>query len=251
LEQECVRREAQWGATTLAELRALPAETIQAAPRPMSLGAAGPVVDGKYVPEDVPAAFAAGKQAPVPFLLGANSNEASLMTAFGVTPGEMLATVVAAGDKLRQFYGDDQQKAAQGLFTDAIFLAPARYLAAQMEKVKQPAYLYFFSYLVEHHRPQTTGVPHGGEIPFVFGNFPAPVSFILTPSDRHFADTVSYAWVQFAQTGNPNRDGLPEWPAYTPATDRLLEWGTPIAVRQRFRAEQLDLLTAATLARPK
>jgi hypothetical protein len=34
-------------------------------------------------------------------------------------------------------------------------------------------------------------------------------------------------------------------------TDRLLEWGAPIAVRQHFRAEQLDLLTAAMLARPK
>jgi carboxylesterase type B len=62
------------------------------------------------------------------------------------------------------------------------------------------------------------------------------------------ADTVSYAWVQFAKTGNLNRAGLPEWPANTASTDRLLEWGAPIAVRQHFRAEQLDLLTAATLA---
>jgi carboxylesterase type B len=57
--------------------------------------------------------------------------------------------------------------------------------------------------------------------------------------------------VQFAKTGNPKRDGLPAWPAYTAATDRLLEWGSTIAERQHFRAGQLDLLTLVSMMRPK
>jgi hypothetical protein len=31
--------------------------------------------------------------------------------------------------------------------------------------------------------------------------------------------------------------GIPEWPPYSAATDRLREWGSPIAVRQHFRAQ--------------
>lgn len=243
LEKEGVRLASELQAVDLAALRAVPSETIQQAPG-RGAGGRGPVVDGKIVPESITDAFAAGKQAPVPFLLGANSFEASLMPLFNVTPEQVMAKASAMGDKVGQLYGDDRQKAAQELFTDALFLAPARYLAAQMERVKQPAYLYFFSYLIEHHRPQTRGVPHGGEIPFVFGNIPAILRPIVTSADRQFAETVSDAWVRLAKTGNPNGPGLPEWPAYTRSTDRLLELGSPIAVRQHFRAGRLDLVTA-------
>jgi para-nitrobenzyl esterase len=251
LEQEGVGRARLWGAASLAAMRALPAETIVATPRRLALGALGPVVDGKYVLENLTDAFAEGKQAPVPFLLGANSFEASLMPLFGLTADAVMARFPGHRDEIRRFYGDDPQKAAQGLFTDTVFLGPARYLAAQMEKVKQPAWLYFFSYVVERRRGQAPGVQHGAEIPFVFDQFPAILKPFLTPQDLQMAGTVSGAWVQFAKTGDPTRAGLPEWPAYTAATDRLLEWGAPISVRQHFRAEQLDLLTAATILRAK
>ncbi len=63
---------------------------------------------------------------------------------------------------------------------------------------------------------------------------------LVTPADRKMAETVSAYWVRFAKTGDPNGPRLPEWPAYKPATDRLLELGPEITVRQHFRKEQLD-----------
>ena len=36
-------------------------------------------------------------------------------------------------------------------------------------------------------------------------------------------------WVQFAATGDPNREGLPAWPAFDPETDRHLELRSAIA----------------------
>lgn len=249
LEQEGVEQAKRWGATNPASMRALSAETIQNSPRRLVLGGLGPVIDGKSVLGDPAHSFAEGKQAPVPFLLGANSFEASLMPMFGISTDVILAGVVKNRDKVRQFYGDDPQEEAQGLFTDGVFLAPARYLAAQMEKVRQPAYLYFFSYVFERRRSQVPGAQHAGEVPFVFDQFPGIIGTFATAEDHKMGSTVSAAWVQFAKTGNPNRAGLPDWPAYTSATDRLLEWGSPTEARQRFRAEQLDLLTALTLAR--
>ena len=242
LERSGVRKGQQWGAADLKALRGLSADTIQKGQGPLSLAAYGPVADGKYVPAAPGTAFSEGKQAAVPFLLGANSFEASLMSLFGIGNDEILGRAVSRSDRVRELYGDDPQKAAQDLFTDALFLGPARHLATQMEKVHQPAYLYFFSYVAERRRSQARGAAHGSEIPFVFDQFPRAIAFLATPEDRRMADTMSAMWVQFARTGNPNRPGLPEWPAYTVAGDRLLEFGTSIAVRQHFRAERLDLL---------
>jgi para-nitrobenzyl esterase len=194
----------RWGATSLKALRALPARDLTV----QGIRDAGPVIDGKYVVEQPRAAFAAGRQAAVPFLLGANSNEASLMALLG-TPGDGT------------------------LFTNGGFLEPARFLASKMEGVGKPAYLYYFSYLPAARRDNSRGVAHGGEIPYVFDS---------TAADRKMADTVSDYWVNFAKTGNPNGPGLPEWPAYRTSTDRLLELGATIEVREHFRKQQLDTI---------
>ena len=74
---------------------------------------------------------------------------------------------------------------------------------------------------------------------------------ISHPESIKAAHNMAGMWSTFARTGHPGTKGQPEWPAYTAAADGLLEWGTPIAVRQRFRADQLDLLTAAMIERAR
>ena len=68
-------------AATAAQLRALPAEALVAAG-----GRAGPVVDGRLIRESATVAFVRGDEAAVPLIIGSNSNEASLMRAFGLDP---------------------------------------------------------------------------------------------------------------------------------------------------------------------
>ncbi len=244
LEQSGVRKAAEWGAADLKVLRALPASAILAKQGRVTLGSYTPVIDGKYVTADPPSLFAAGKQAPVPFLLGANSFEASLMTTFGISPETILARVGGMSAQVRRLYGDNPERAAQDLFSDALFLEPARFLASQMEKVGKPAYLYFFSYVVSNRRNEARGASHGSEIPFVFDHLRPILGWFPADSDSRMAETMSAAWVRFAKTGNPNGAGLPEWPAYTSATDRLMEFGDTVEAREHFRAERLDLLAA-------
>src|ERR1035438_9345159 len=64
-----------------------------------------------------------------------------------------------------------------------------------MEKVRQPAYLYFFSYVGERRRGQAPGARHGAEIPFVFDQFPAAIRLLATAEDCRMAETVSAYWV--------------------------------------------------------
>jgi para-nitrobenzyl esterase len=64
------------------------------------------------------------------------------------------------------------------------------------------------------------GACHAIEIPFVFDNLDAPGVDIFTggAGPRDLAASTHAAWVAFAKTGDPNTEGLPEWPAYD--TDR-------------------------------
>src|SRR6266496_6268 len=58
------------GVSSVADLRAKPAEDIQ-----RDLRGAGLIVDGKYIPEDLSVTFAHGKQRDVDMLVGSNKDE--------------------------------------------------------------------------------------------------------------------------------------------------------------------------------
>jgi para-nitrobenzyl esterase len=88
--------------------------------------------------------------------------------------------------------------------------------------------VYYFS-----HRPpypdtpqfKDWGATHGGELPFVFGNFAQAVR----PRDIDVAvsDQVSSYWVNFAKRGDPNGTGLPRWPAFTSSAAQVMNLDSP------------------------
>jgi para-nitrobenzyl esterase len=51
--------------------------------------------------------------------------------------------------------------------------------------------------------------------------------------------------VGFAKTGKPACKSGPAWPAYSPASDHLMEFGVESGVRTNFRKAQLDADQAA------
>ena len=61
----------------------------------------------------------------------------------------------------------------------------------------------------------------------------------ITPRDREMSELISAYWVQFAKTGNPNREGLPKWPAFDPFTARVLEIGDETTVHDNFIADRM------------
>ncbi len=208
-------------------------------------GGWGPALDGQYLPAEPGVLFAQGKQHRVPYLAGSNSWEASLMATFSVPAESTLAGLGAQRQQAVSIYeaecGGDQGVMAAWIYTDGQFGAAARYLAAHMEKVNQPAWLYHFSYVSENRRGKAPGAAHGAEIQYVFNNLRLSSSTVtFTAADRAISDRMSAYWVRFAKTGNPNPPGKTEWPAYKASSDELLEFGETVAVRKGFRKAQLD-----------
>ncbi len=50
------------------------------------------------------------------------------------------------------------------------------------------------------------------------------------------------AWVQFAKTGDPNGAGLEQWPRYTAASERCLDFGDTVTATPLPGASRIDLL---------
>ena len=49
-------------------------------------------------------------------------------------------------------------------------------------------------------------------------------------------------WVQFATTGDPNVEGLPEWPAFEPESDQYLKLGEEVVVGGGLNKDACDML---------
>lgn len=213
---------------SLSDLRAIPATKLVEAAN----GARFPIVDGRFMTETSLSAMAGKRTVDVPLIVGSNSYEASLV---------------------RQLQGQ-----AATDWTNSQAGAPARYIAARSADGK-PSWLYFFSYVATERRtPDSMGAAHAAEIPYVFGGQMRPAdappaaagSALAAPpapseEDKAMAALMHSCWVAFAKTGAPTCASGPAWPAYTPANDQLMEFGSPSGVRTGFRKAELDKALAA------
>lgn len=200
-----------------------------------------PVVDGVLLPEQPGLAYARGKQHKVPYLTGGVSWEASLGRSIGggFSP-EMSAKLVPQADKDRLYPGLSGAELEDAVWGDLVVLAGARHVATQMHSVGAPIYSYFFSYLPEARRGRQPGVAHQDDIAFVLQTIDTEKD-LDPPTERDWekSELISAYWVQFAKTGNPNRDGLPEWPAFNPDAAPILEIGDETNVRENFMSDRL------------
>ena len=236
------------GASASAEqLRSVPAERLAALEgNDLSL-APGFIVGDPVVPVAPVEAFRAGKQARIPLLIGSNSDETSVALAFGIKPAQLIKKLGAGGMLLRPLYRDVKDEAELGrqVVRDAVFTAFARRIAV-LHAAKAPVWRYYFSRVPDGLRNQPSGVPHGGEVPSVFGTADLCKCTGATPTDadRAAAQAVAARWVGFARDGHPDVTGLPLWPADTKFKSVLLEFGDQQSARPAFMRDRLNTFIA-------
>jgi para-nitrobenzyl esterase len=222
----------QQGNASIAALRAMPAEQLNAA-APWSfqsnpvVTAFSPSIDHHVVP-DVPALrFLRGQQMHIPLLAGWNAAEEFPFVSQSLPNQSAQAFRAAAeamfgrerlADFLKAYPADTDAQAktsAAALTGDYVIGEQCwQWLRLHRGSSRAPVYGYLFSYT----SPYTPIASHVTEIPFVFGTLtPQQVIGSATPpaeADRALARTMMSYWVNFAMHGDPCGSGLPPWPAY-------------------------------------
>lgn len=232
-------------AATVDALRATSPDALVAVTPPEGNG---PLIDGQILRQPLTVAFSKGEIQHVPIMIGTNSNEGTLLRppAAAKLLADLPPTVVAGA---RAYYGapaTDDYALARRLFRDAVFTAPARWIARHVG-TSDPAYLYHFDYVASYFRAKSDGVAHGFEIPFVFDSWKhiPHASLILSGEDKAETALVHSCWVSFAKTGQPACAGGPTWPRYTASADALVDFTLPEpAVKIGFEKPMLDQLEA-------
>jgi para-nitrobenzyl esterase len=236
-------------ATALAQLRALPAETVVDGLNMASMEVptySGPMIDGKILREEFESSYRAGTQPHIPVIVGANNADLGFSAAQSID--ELFAAFGKNASAARQAYDpkhtNDLRAIASLVASDEMMVEPARFVASALSS-SQPVWEYRFSYVAESMRKEWQGAPHATEIPFAFDTVRARYTKALTPADQKASQAMHAYWVQFAKTGNPNRRGLPQWPQYSRLHDQLMNFTNdgPTAMSDPWKA-RLDQIEA-------
>jgi para-nitrobenzyl esterase len=231
-EREGVAYASSIGAQSLAELRALPAPALLK-------GEAGRIshpVIGPYVmprpPYDV---FAAGEQNDAPILIGSNADEARALIPdlAGVKAATFDADIARTWGPLPAtlLAGYPHATDAEAVRGRLDFERDLRFgwdmwawASLQAARGKSAAYYYHFAQQPPFPKDSVRdgwGASHFAELWYVFDHLdqePWP----WTAADRTLAGIMSGYWVNFARSGDPNGDGLPDWPRFTTEDERML-----------------------------
>jgi len=109
-------------------------------------------------------------------------------------------------------------------------VAGAHDLAGTIGAAGVPIFEYRFSYVASSiGKP---GAQHASDVPFFFDTQTIKFGDKTSDRDRAMGRTISAYIVNFAKAGDPNGQGLPNWPRYGRATDLIMNFaenGTAIA----------------------
>jgi len=277
-EQNGVKFATAIGATSLAALRAMPAEQLLETTAKPGLPRFSPTVDGYFFPKSPFDIFAAGEQAHVPLLAGVNSEESGYFAVLGrekptienyrkalerLYPGK--------GDEVFKLYPASNETevmdAAQELASDRfISYSTWKWVDLATKTGGKPTYYYLYArprpvmrpelgdaqpglaggvvrgqQAAANPRPQSRGAVHSAEIEYAMGNLDLNKVYAWTPEDYKVSQVMQNYFANFIKTANPNGKGLPNWPKFSEGQRIVIDVNTRAeAEKARARYEFLD-----------
>ena len=209
------------GATTLAQMRALPSEAlvpVRGAPFRF-----GPSLDGHIVADwNTP-------MLDVPVLTGWNAGEGAAFNGktllSPVSRTELEATAATPdGKALLALYpsGDDASAAAHASGHDGLMMSGAAWIAAR--QAKSPTYYYDFEHVMPGAEAGPYGSYHSSELPYALDTLHT-LKRPWAEADYRVSAILQAYWVNFIKTGNPNGGALPRWTGFDPARNEVMALG--------------------------
>jgi len=221
-ESEGVEYVKKLGVSSIADLRKLVAEKF--IPKTWTLPGSWPIIDGYVISDDQYKLYETGKYNDVPVLIGYNSDEGASFSP-GKTPEEYTSGVKKRfglfADTLLKVYPVGENtvpKSARDISRDAAFgWHTWSWAHLQSQTGKSKVYYYYFDQHPDYPKNSPLynyGSPHGQDVPYAFMNLDSS-NPNTPPSDFKLSDAMGTYWTNFAKNGNPNGNGVPEWPAFS------------------------------------
>lgn len=214
-----------------------------------------PHIDGKVLPDQLPALFGAGKVAEVPVMLGSTSNEGALFHS-GIAGDKKVKNEEEFDAGLARAFGTDApavkkhylvdakpdyNKVLSRITTEGVFTCPARRLARDLVQAGRKVYRYQFEASVYSGMATSLGAFHGAELGYLFGT---DNGLFGGPGDKGLALSAAIQgyWTRFATTGDPNGGADPAWKPYDPASDSYQRLIDPVSSGAGLKTESCDLM---------
>ena len=211
------------GGKTLAELRQMDAMELFKMYKVSSA-----VIDGEFLKMSQKDAFTGGAFNKVDMICGGVPGDNYLFDAF-VNLGNFMEPKMSltadeyselladkSAEDLSELYpaGDNALDAAKMLNNDK--LIATYFHSAQLKNSNDSAhksYVYFFNHVIPDtpERMEKFGAFHTSDVNYWLNHYTKIYPRDFTDTDKKIGDTMSSYLVNFAKTGNPNGDGLPEW----------------------------------------
>ncbi len=211
--------------------------------------------DGWVFPESPLRTWSAGRENPVPLIIGSNTVEfpatgspddmrREIRDTFGdLAPRALALYGLSAGDR-PAFVNPSYGSVADQWGSD-LFRCPAVVHGQWHSLAGNPTWEYEFNRAI----PPRLRVAHSSDLPYVFGNLYATGSQggAFTDEDRALSSIIQGYWTNFARSGDPNGPGLPAWPRYDGKRRWYIEFTPPagtfpaVAQRQDERGPFCDL----------
>jgi para-nitrobenzyl esterase len=241
-------------ANALERLRALPAAEVeklvlQAKARVGGDTTSSFTMDGWVLPRSPQSAFLSGSIQKVDLMIGLNGRELSAFRLAAAAAAKPPGNQKGGGDSpsLKQF--SDAARPFFGIWTkpaialyvghilvhraagvdqaanDIVAACPIGAIAALTNDAGQRVFVFRFDRSIPGKGEAELGAFHSLEIPYVFGALRDPTWQWLpfTPDDTALSNLIQTYWTNFAKSGNPNGQGLPNWPAWSDDKKEFLE----------------------------